>query len=546
MADTINILIVHYNTPFLTAHLVKSIQKFTPNSKIYIFDNSDTRPFDAKEFNDVTVFDNTKGQYINFDKWLAKYPKRFSSPGKINGWGSAKHCISVEKCMSLIESNFILLDSDVLLKKDISGLFDPSKIFVGEVITQPRSNIKRVLPYICFINNDACKKNHVHYFDENRMHGLMCNGVVKAADNYDTGAAFYLNCGTLPRTEINVEDYIVHYSGASWREVKEKKYKHTLLPEQWINKHYRYWKSKEEIEMSRNKKVIYTCITGNYEPLDDPYAFSDGFDYICFTDSKTLKSDLWEIRPIPDELSKLSSVKKQRCIKINPHKYLPEYELSIWVDGSIKLTKDVNLFLKEKCSGKENVYIPEHPQRKCIYAEMEACIKQKKDIEANIAPQRSRYRKEGFPQNYGLVQSNIIVRRHNAPDCIRLMDTWWEELRNGSHRDQLSFNYAMWKNQDVKVKFLDKTTCESPYFKWDKSHGKKKMNITSDAKTGTSANINAVLGRAVETKKPAPKPTPKPKPNPTKPIKKVTSTNPAIRKKLISKSLKVFLRPNTF
>ena len=41
----VNICIVHYNTPLLTEYLIKSINKFTPNSKIYIFDNSDKEPF---------------------------------------------------------------------------------------------------------------------------------------------------------------------------------------------------------------------------------------------------------------------------------------------------------------------------------------------------------------------------------------------------------------------------------------------------------------------------------------------------------------------
>lgn len=540
MEKNVNILIVHYNTPYLTGHLAKSINKFTPNAQIYIFDNSDKAPFDASGFDNITIFDNTKGKYIDFNKWLQKYPKRNASGGKVNGWGSAKHCVSVEKCMSLINGNFILLDSDVLLKKDISELFDPSKIFVGEVVTQLNSKIKRVLPYICFINNDACKKNNVHYFDENRMHGLMCNKINRAADNYDTGAAFYLNCGTLPRKEIKVEDYVVHYSGASWKEVKERKYKHDLSPKQWIEKYGKLWKTNEEIEMTRNRKVVYTCITGNYEPLDDPFFISEGFDYVCFTDSK-IKSDMWEVRPIPDELKSLTPVKKQRCIKVNPHKYLKEYDLSIWVDGSVKLTADLNKFLTEKCSEDASIFIPNHPSRKCIYQEMIACERQKKDTHANIEPQRIRYREERFPENYGLVQSNIIIRKHNEPDCIRLMETWWEEIRKGSHRDQLSFNYAAWKNSDIKIVFLDKTTCSSAYFKWDASHGKRKTPIVAKASVSTSntaANIDMLLQKRTE-----PKPAPKPTPKPVNKIKRVEIKNPAIRKKLIAKSIKIFLKP---
>lgn len=223
-----------------------------------------------------------------------------------------------------------------------------------------------------------------------------------------------------------------------------------------------------------NKKVIYTCITGGYEKLVDPFVISPGYDYICFTDSNEIESKIWKIRPIPEKLNDLSNVKKQRCIKINPHIFLPEYDLSVWVDGSIRLKMDINEYI-EKTVKDENVYIPSHPQRTCIYEEMNACIKQRKDTEEHINPQKEKYLSEGFPKDYGLVQSNIIIRRHNEPDCIKLMETWWDEVKNGSHRDQLSFDYARWKNEDVKILFLDKKICKSDYFFWDQSHGKGKI-----------------------------------------------------------------------
>ena len=62
-----NIVIVHYNTPYLTECLVRSINLFVEDAIIYIFDNSDKKPFTA-EFDNVTILDNTKGQIINFDK----------------------------------------------------------------------------------------------------------------------------------------------------------------------------------------------------------------------------------------------------------------------------------------------------------------------------------------------------------------------------------------------------------------------------------------------------------------------------------------------
>ena len=46
------------------------------------------------------------------------------------------------------------------------------------------------------------------------------------------------------------------------------------------------------------------------------------------------------------------------------------------------------------------------------------------------------------------------------------MEKWEKELLSGSHRDQLSFNYCLWKVGDEGFKYLDKTLASSNYFKW--------------------------------------------------------------------------------
>ena len=59
--------------------------------------------------------------------------KDFVNPGALtNDYGSMKHCLSIEKAMDIIEDGFILLDSDVLIKKDFSNLYDNTVVFVGK------------------------------------------------------------------------------------------------------------------------------------------------------------------------------------------------------------------------------------------------------------------------------------------------------------------------------------------------------------------------------------------------------------------------------
>jgi hypothetical protein len=50
------------------------------------------------------------------------------------------------------------------------------------------------------------------------------------------------------------------------------------------------------------------------------------------------------------------------------------------------------------------------------------------------------------------------------------MDLWWEELKNGSHRDQLSFDYVRWKTPECRFVFLDRSIFNNEYFKCEGKH----------------------------------------------------------------------------
>ena len=56
-----------------------------------------------------------------------------------------------------------------------------------------------------------------------------------------------------------------------------------------------------------------------------------------------------------------------------------------------------------------------------------------------------RYKNDGYPSKNGLTRNTILIRKHNEPDVVETMEKWWEEVKYGSKRDQLSFNYSAWK-----------------------------------------------------------------------------------------------------
>ena len=212
--------------------------------------------------------------------------------------------------------------------------------------------------------------------------------------------------------------------------------------------------------MTRNKKVVYTCITGNYEPLIEIPNKEEGFDYICFTDNPTLTSDTWEIRLIPNDLHSPIARRRQRYIKINAHKFLADYDLSIWVDGNIPLIGNLNELVRLHHRGYMTTF--KHPWNYCIYQEGRGCASVKKDDPLVIFKHMLKYMRENYPKDNGMVETKMLIRNHNEQDCIDLMEAWSNELDNGSLRDQLSFNYVMWK-QNKMINIINEELVDGKY-----------------------------------------------------------------------------------
>lgn len=261
-----NVAIVHFNTPELTRATILSLWKHTPDCHVAVFDNSDRRPFEPME--GVTLIDNTKGQIIDFDEFLSRFPNKGATD---NNWGSAKHCYTIQKLWEYFPKGFVLADSDILFKKDITPMFDTSIAYGGTVYVNDRRKLKKVprlYPFLCWINVPMCKKAGVSYFDPDR------NWMLKATDNpydlYDTGASFIEDCrkARLPGSEYIITDYMIHLGRAS----------HCGTPwEDWLEEHKDLY-SMEEVKKkttSRPKKAAVTkqpAINATTSEIKEPQA----------------------------------------------------------------------------------------------------------------------------------------------------------------------------------------------------------------------------------------------------------------------------------
>lgn len=239
--------------------------------------------------------------------------------------------------------------------------------------------------------------------------------------------------------------------------INNYKFKNKISNNKNINRRLDY--SEQLKIIKKMKKVVYTVIFGNYDTIKE-FNKQKGYDYYLFTDNITIinktKSN-WTLVPIPDEIKKLkiSNVRKQRYLKLHPHLYFSHYNLSIYIDACFIIKGELDEFLLRIFSPKYYLFTLEHPNRSSIYKEIEKVSSLQKDKTEITNRVYKRYIKENFTNNSGLIESCLLIRKHNEPDCINFMKEWYEEIKKYSHRDQLSFNYIKCK-KNITMKYISK------------------------------------------------------------------------------------------
>ena len=226
------------------------------------------------------------------------------------------------------------------------------------------------------------------------------------------------------------------------------------------------------------KIAIYTSIFGKYDILHENQFKMEGVDYLCFTD-EDLQSSTWNvIKSTPIYKDPNRNAKKY---KILPHRYLKEYDYSIWIDGNILVISDIRDLVKTN-----DYLVYDHNKthldpRNCLYEEYNVIIQlgqrnggNFKDNPEIMHKQVNKYLKEGYPPNNGLATNPILLRNHNNSEIVKNMEDWWTEIKYGSRRDQLSFNYIAWKN-NFKFNYLEGDSRKNEYFLQTGPHQKKKI-----------------------------------------------------------------------
>ena len=195
------------------------------------------------------------------------------------------------------------------------------------------------------------------------------------------------------------------------------------------------------IEWKGNTAVI-TAVTNDYDHIG-PHSYTDGVDYIFFSDGSTRPPDShWQHLMLP-KLSHLNNRRLSKLPKIYPHYFdiLIKYRYIIWIDGDMQIKKsefvpEILSFLKEGL-----VLSPHFDDRHCAYGE----ARPNKYPGEPVQVQVDYYRNEGFPEDFGLFEAGVNARDMHKTNLLDFEQTWLFQNLLFAPQDQLSLPYSLWK-----------------------------------------------------------------------------------------------------
>lgn len=298
--------------------------------------------------------------------------------------------------------------------------------FFEECMKKPNIYNDRI---IAFVDNNSIKWNT--YYEGIII--LSPKQLLVQKFDYIVITSIYVKQIRMQLADLGVDEKII-YPLINYRQMCYAKY-------QYIG---RYGEKCEKNNTSIASPIVaYTCITGDYDGLQEPLCEGKNIEYVCFTNNHDIKSKKWNIEYVSDD--QINDMYLAKKYKFFPNEIFQEYELSVWIDGKFLIKNDLYSYILKYKKDMPMICFP-HFERNCIYEEAAECIRCRKGDRIKILQQCSDYFREGYPINNGLYEMGCIVREHNNPLVIKLMEDWWQQIQKYSHRDQISFPYVCWKN----------------------------------------------------------------------------------------------------
>lgn len=246
--------------------------------------------------------------------------------------------------------------------------------------------------------------------------------------------------------------------------------------------HYRREENKVCNKLERKIKntdriAIYTCITNNYDQLNEPLYMEDNCDYFFITDKKGVEQlslpSAYKIidieKVVPADL--ISPKEKNRYCKSHGYEIFKDYDYSIYLDGNIQIVKPILPLLK--LMGQVGVAFHKHPAADDAYEEALSLSLRTRITKEEADKTIKWFWNSGMPRFYGMVECGVILCDNKSSTACELLNNWFSNYHKGAaKRDQMYMAFTLWKMgiEINEVRTLPGNWRENGYFRITSKH----------------------------------------------------------------------------
>lgn len=203
--------------------------------------------------------------------------------------------------------------------------------------------------------------------------------------------------------------------------------------------------------------LVYSAMFGGYDahPYNIINMKKDNIKFLWVTDNAPPNKNGWDIWEDNQYIGtdKYKFAKTNRFYKLQPHNMGTKFgswdsDINVYLDSNKKLF-DIDMLLEycEELWNNPNLdaIFCRHTERNTVAQEVREVCRLRRDEPKIVMDQYKGYVKEGFPDNIPLIVASVQIRKTHAPELQKMLDCWWNEVKNKSYRDQISMPYAIWK-----------------------------------------------------------------------------------------------------
>jgi hypothetical protein len=186
------------------------------------------------------------------------------------------------------------------------------------------------------------------------------------------------------------------------------------------------------------KYSILTFIFDDYENVREPLEVSPDCEYVLVTDNKNIKSDVWNIKYIPNLYSAASGITKSFYVRYHPFEFVST-NVCILLDGSIMIKKSLDKLFNDFMAADAECSLMINWYNQNAYADYQHWLKNRNYDKKQCEKNKAFLRATGLTEQYkGWFECGFRIIKNTANNNEINRITW--EALNKISDDKLNLD----------------------------------------------------------------------------------------------------------